>query len=172
MTRLTGEIWQGSYAEAYVNAICWAAGFICTRPHLDSGHKIDFMVSAAGSDSTSKDPRVDIQVKSTYQDRLANGNSKFTFDKPLHDWARKPEQLLLAPRLVVLVQVPPDPADWMIQSDDELSSKHCAYWVSLRGQPEISAPQESLVVHFPSAQKFTVPSLIQLMQDTSEGRWP
>ena len=109
MIRLKGLPWQGSYAEAYVNAVSWAAGFVCTRPALDSGHKVDFIIAGAGADGTTRDPRLEVQVKSTRQLRLADGRSHYDFDSALYDWARKPQDLLYVPRLVVLVQVPADP---------------------------------------------------------------
>jgi hypothetical protein len=172
MTRLEGIQWQGHYAEAYVRAVAAAAGFICTKPDLDSGHKVDWLIAAAGDDETTREPKLDVQVKSTVQARLATGASQFTFDRDLYAWAIKPQPLLYHPRVVVLVQLPDDPRAWMDQADEQLTVRHCAYWTSLRGHGALAETQGSVSVQFARDRKFDVAGLVALMAGIEGGDWP
>jgi hypothetical protein len=169
---LTGINRQGAFGEAYVHLVVQGAGFVLARYSQDSGHKIDWTVSGAGADNTTKDPRLDIQVKSTDRERLESGECSYSIDRSLFDWARKPRNLLDVPRVIVLVRVPENVDHWMAQTDDELVTKHCAYWVCLRDQPELPVDQGQKAVHFPAANKFDVNGLTELMSNIREDNWP
>jgi hypothetical protein len=39
------------------------------------------------------------------------------------------------PRILIVLVMPEDEAQWLSQSVDELVVRHCAYWVSLEGHP-------------------------------------
>lgn len=169
---LTGIKRQGAYGEAYVRLIVQAAGFVIGSFSQDSGHKVDWFVAGAGADNTTRDPRLEIQVKSTIQRRLSSGDCSYDVDRALYDWARKPKELLDVPRVIVLVRVPEDSDAWVTMSDDELVTRHCAYWVSLRGHPELPPEQKELSISFPSAQKFDLTGLMQLMTGIRRGDWP
>jgi len=171
MTRLQGIRLQGGFAEAYVNVVCRAAGYICTKPIEDTGHKVDFYVTGAGAGDTPRDPRLEIQVKSTYVARNQEGESHFSFDVDLYDWARKPTPMLYVPRLVVLVQVPETPTDWMNQSDAQLLVKHCAYWTKLTGRGALPEGQQSITIPFVCGQKFDVVQLQSIMDQIAAGTW-
>lgn len=169
---LTGINRQGAFGEAYVHLVVQAAGFVLARYSQDSGHKIDWTVSGAGADNTTRDPRLDIQVKSTDRQRLASGECSYDIDRSLFDWSRKPKALLDVPRIIVLVRVPESADDWMMQTDDQLVTKHCAYWISLCNEPELPLDQVQKAVRFPVANKFDVKGLTKLMSDIREGNWP
>jgi hypothetical protein len=168
---LTGINRQGAFGEAYVHLIVKAAGFVLARYDQDSGHKIDWTVSGAGADNTTRDPRLDIQVKSSANLPLASGDCSYDIDRSLYDWARKPQHLLDVPRIIVLVRVPETVDQWTAQSDDQLVTRHCAYWVNLRGEPELPADQGQRAVHFRNVQKFEANALTKIMSDIRAGNW-
>jgi len=169
---LTGINRQGAFGEAYVHLVVQAAGFVLAKYSQDSGHKIDWTVSGAGANNTTRDPRLDIQVKSTADLPLASGECSYNVDRSLYDWARKPESLLDVPRIIVLVRVPGNVDTWMAQSDDQLVTRHCAYWVKLCGEPDLLFDKSQKAIHFPVAQKFDVNGLTKIMSDIREGNWP
>lgn len=169
---LTGINRQGAFGEAYVHLVVQAAGFVLARYSQDSGHKIDWTVSGAGADNTTRDPRLDIQVKSTDRQPLASGECSYDIDRSLFDWVRKPKALLDVPRIIILVRVPENADDWMMQSDDRLVTRHCAYWISLCGEPELLLDKGQKAVRFPVANKFDVNGLTKLMSEIREGNWP
>lgn len=167
--RVTGQALIGQFGEAYVFAVVRAAGFQISNVMNDSGHKIDWIIAGSGADNTTRDPRLEVQVKTTTSHRLANGCSSFNFDKELYDWARKSAEMLYMPRIVVLVHAPEDPGEWMRQGEHELVIKHCAFWVSLCGDEALEHTQKSRSIQFPSEQKFDVDGLVGLMSKIRVG---
>jgi Domain of unknown function (DUF4365) len=58
--------------------------------------------------------------------------------------------------------------DWLQQSETELCLKRCAYWTSLRGQPE-STNQTTVTVYIPRTNIFSVDALKNIMQQVAKG---
>jgi hypothetical protein len=75
------------------------------------------------------------------------------------------------PRILVVVRVPEKLDDWLLQSEQELSLRHCGYWMSLRGMPD-STNETSVTVHVPRSQVFSVTALRDLMTRIGEENWP
>ena len=75
---------------------------------------------------------------------------------------------MMTPLLLVVVLVPPKVEDWLQQSESELCLKRCAYWVSLRGQPE-SNNQSTVTVYLPRQNIFSVDTLKTLMRRIASG---
>jgi hypothetical protein len=65
------------------------------------------------------------------------------------------------PRILVVVLVPENLVDWLVQSEDELSMRHCGYWVSLRGQPE-TVNATTVTVELPRSNQFTVEAVVSM----------
>ena len=66
-----------------------------------------------------------------------------------------------APKLLVVLFLPADANTWLVQSEDCLVTRRCAYWVSLRGAPETD--QESKTIYIPKSNALSVQSLRALM---------
>jgi len=77
----------------------------------------------------------------------------------------------LVPRILVVVLVPENLEDWLQQSEAELCMRNCAYWMSLRGQPE-TQNIANVTVSLPRSNQFTVPALKSMIQSISEGSLP
>jgi hypothetical protein len=65
-------------------------------------------------------------------------------------------------RILVVVIVPPDLDNWLEQSENEMTMRHCAYWLSLRGF-EPTADLTSVTVHIPRSQMFTPDALKKIL---------
>jgi hypothetical protein len=78
---------------------------------------------------------------------------------------------LWVPRILVLVRVPEQAADWLRQSEEELALQHCGYWVSLRGMPD-TPNAATVTIPVPRDQVFSVPALHGLMGRISAGDVP
>ena len=66
-----------------------------------------------------------------------------------------------APQLLVVLFLPADAETWLVQTEECLVARRCAYWLSLRGAPE--ADQGSKTVYIPRANQLSVPALRALM---------
>lgn len=75
------------------------------------------------------------------------------------------------PRLLVLLVLPEDEAQWLGQTVEELTLRRCAYWVSLRGA-EPTANQATVRIPIPAGNVFSVQAIQTLLKALSEGIKP
>ena len=153
---------QEQFSKAFVMAVASLAGCSAAEPKPDDD-SIDWTLSCR---LPPRRPKLDLQVKSTGN---ASG-SEAAIHYPLK--RKNYEDLilsdLLTPRILVLVIVPQAPVDWLLASTDSLILRHCAYWVSLNGQPA-TTNESTVTVQVPRANLFDVGALIRLMQAINEG---
>lgn len=75
------------------------------------------------------------------------------------------------PRILVVLFLPDDPNQWLHHTEDALTLRRCAYWVSLRGA-EPSNNQTAQTVYLPKAQRFDPDGLQALMARLSRNEIP
>lgn len=117
---------QELLSRAYVRAIAAHAGAICTEPVLDFG--IDLCIRAVrdrGSRVADVSGQFDVQVKSTTRVNLTENEIRYDLDVRNYDDLREPGDN--CPRILVVLVLPEDEAQWLSQSFDELMLRHCAY---------------------------------------------
>ncbi len=155
------------FSKAYVRAVAAVAGCSVNQPE-DDYDSTDLRIKARSIEGAVSYPQLDLQLKCT---------SKYVLDA---DCIRYP--LILKnyndlrincqiPRILVLVVVPENLADWIQQSEQEMLIKSCAYWVSLRGLP-VTQNIKSVTVEFPRSNLFTVKAIESMMQRISQGGFP
>lgn len=155
---------QEQFSKAFILALAALAGCAAAEPAPDVD-SIDWTLSCR----LPRRPKLDLQVKST---RAAPGDGDhipYALKRKNYDDLRLVE--LLAPRLLVLVVVPSDPALWLSCSADQLVLQHCAYWHSLAGAPT-SSNESSVTIRVPRANLLTVEALSGLMHTINEGGVP
>lgn len=142
---------------AYLHAVCAAAGLGC-----QSSGRID---DNAGVDATIRvnerlDPasilfnfQIEIQLKATKQPLSESDEYLSYFLKGIDRYDRLREPGSPLPKLLVVLQLPEDPGQWLTLDEDALIARKCAYWVSLLGAPAshnssgqtVLLPREQLV---------------------------
>ncbi len=155
---------QEQFSNAFILAIAALAGCGAAAPEPDVD-SIDWILSCR----LPRRPKLDLQVKSTRAVLEGGDHVSYSLKRKNYDDLSLPE--LLAPRLLVLVVVPEDPADWLHTSPEQLVLRHCAYWLSLAGAPPTDN-ERSVTVQVPRANLFTVEGLTSLMQRINEGGVP
>ena len=75
------------------------------------------------------------------------------------------------PRLLVVVLVPENIENWIQQSEQEMCTRYCAYWVSILGMPA-TQNKTSITVELPRSNLFTVEALESMMQRISQRGLP
>ena len=104
---------------------------------------------------------VDVQLKATYTDLVEiNGVISYPLDIKQYDKLRL--EMVGSPRLLVLLRLPKDHADWLRVNAEALVARRCAYWVSLRGAEAITG-QDSRAVYIPTANVLTPEALTEIM---------
>lgn len=72
------------------------------------------------------------------------------------------------PRILVVLALPGKQIDWLSVTSEALMLRHCAYWVSLRGQPE-TENAAATTISIPEVQQFDPEALRMLMEKSRSG---
>lgn len=126
---------QEALSRAYIHAIAGSYGASCSFRDFDYG--IDMTVheiSEGPSNYFETGIRLDIQAKSCTVPLAADGSIVYDLDVRSYDILR--DSSATAPRILVLLMLPSDAADWTSQDEEGLTLRKCAYWTSLRGMPQ------------------------------------
>src|SRR4051812_39519254 len=120
---------------SYVNAIAAACNFACefTRVDIDS---IDATITCNGnlaSDSTIRSPHIQLQLKAT-EGMEININSSYPFVLKLKNYEDLRARTL-APRLLVVLNLPSGRDKWLSHTTNDLILRNCAFWLCLGGYP-------------------------------------
>ena len=160
---LLSEGRQEALSKAYAHAVAAAAGYTTAVYDYDMVGT-DFVVQGGGDFS----PALALQLKATINLRplvRSEGNFlSFPLKRENYDWLRKPSQ---TPRLLVVLDLPRDEAEWIEITTDELILRRCAFWLNLHGSPERT--QIAPTVHIPKSHVFDVPGVRWLMEQSRNG---
>jgi hypothetical protein len=141
-------------------------GFSCSyaHRHLDDAG-VDAQIHEDGRqlapDSIHTSFALHVQLKATRVAPAEQGG-RFSFSLPLRQYNRLRETRLASARILVVLYLPADPADWLRHSEDALVARRCAYWVSLRGAAA-SANDAAQTVYIPRQQVVSVEALTEVM---------
>jgi hypothetical protein len=144
---------QESLSRPYVQAVAARAGVICSVPELDYG--VDLTLRAVDEANGFVDAGVllDVQLKATTVAATTDPTA-IGFDLRVAEYDRLRRADVPVPRLLVVLELPPDEAAWLTQTPAELILRHAAFWVSLRGMPATTLTA-SVRVKLPRANLFT-----------------
>lgn len=155
---------QEQFSRAFIRALAAHAGCVAASPGPDVD-SIDWMLSCR----LPRRPKLDLQVKSTRAATEHGDDIPYALRRKNYDDLRLTD--VLAPRLLVLVLLPTNPAHWLRCSAQQLILRRCAYWCSLRGAAA-SENESTVTVRVPRANLLTTESLTQLMHMINDGGVP
>lgn len=158
---LTSQDRQEALSRAYTHAIAAAAGYTTYVPDLDRD-SVDLGFKAGGA----MRPNIHAQLKATTGLRKAGSNLKFVVSKKNYDDLRVVTQV---PRVLIVLAMPKNELSWLNVSPARLQIRRCAYWVSLRGLPDLPLSQQSKTIEIPMANLFDVGALKILMEKARTG---
>ena len=107
-------------------------------------------------------PRIDFQAKATTRDVVKESYIHFPLPIKNYDDLRIDA---INPRILIVLIMPGETQEWVNQTDDQLCLRHCAYWMSLKGQPT-SKNTFTVTVHVPMVNVFSNDQLVDMMQKT------
>ncbi|MCC8964554.1 DUF4365 domain-containing protein [Bradyrhizobium sp. Pear76] len=156
---------QDAFSGAYISAICAAAGCGVDAVALDND-KVDYLVRSRVQGKVLNKPQIDIQAKCRMSGMAATDPISYTLDLETYDALR--DVKVCIPRILVLVLVPDDVQEWIMQSEHALMLRHCAYWVSLKAMPP-SANAATQTIHIPRKNFFGAQALQTMMTKIADG---
>ncbi len=158
---LAGSDRAEALSRAYVQAIAAGAGYVVAMMDFDRDG-VDLQIHAGGA----MRPALGLQLKATGNlGEVAQGAFRFPLKRRNYDMLRIPTQ---TPRLLIVLDLPKDEADWLQVTAEQMVLRRCAYWVSLNGLPDTDN-KESVTVDVPIAQRFDVDALRALMGQSRTG---
>ena len=148
------------FSLAYVHAVAARAGYQLEIPSRDRA-SVDGEISS----DEGLFPTIKFQAKSATSDLIQNGFVVYDLDvKNYNDLCVESRET----RLLILVSIPADIANWTSLSAEALCLHCTAYWHSLRGQ-DPSSNTSTVRLRFPPAQLFDPDQLPALMRRVEAG---
>lgn len=151
---MTHEQQMEQFSLAHIRAVAAQAGFQVTRDETDTG--LDGMIKGDGPGR----PRIEFQAKSTSTDVRRGDSLHFPLPVSTYDILRNPDAVV--PSILIVVLIPREIDEWAQQTHEQLCLRHCAYWLSLEGEPAVSNTT-TLTVRVPLDHIFDGDQLTQLM---------
>jgi hypothetical protein len=127
---LTEQNIEVELSYAYLHAVASKFGFACeyTSRHME-WVAVDAIVREEGrllaADSVLGAFEAHFQLKATYQPLKAI-DERWSFSLPIHQYNRLRETRVQSPRVVVVLQLPPDPEEWLRHPEEALVVRQCA----------------------------------------------
>lgn len=120
---------------------------------------------ASHPSTTGRRPRIEFQAKATAQNLWLHDSIAFPLSKKNYDDLRAET---VVPRILVVFWMPDDETKWLSHGSDELTVRHCGYWLSLQGAPNRD-DVETITVRVPRTQVFDEAQLRDLMSKAERG---
>lgn len=157
---------------AYLEAVAAQAGLNTKRPRWDSGIDIE-----VGSDRSMFGNRrfpnlyISLQLKATENWEVVDDRIGFRVDAATYDRLRDSERVW--PIYLVLYTLPHSRAHWIVSKPECAEFRNKAYFVSLKGLPELRPKpngerRKSRKIEVPTANCLSAASLLRLYREACE----
>ena len=158
------------FSLAYAIAVCAAAEYTVQFKRRDIG-SVDISVHPFDRDW----PQISLQLKCTAEWELFDGtgnttpDTEISYDLPVKNYEELRNSTVGIQKALVLVVVPRDFKQWLLQSEKNLTLHHCGFWMCLQNMP----PTTNLYtqrIKIPKRQVFGVDALKDLMAQVEQGK--
>ena len=159
---LTDNDIEEALSRVYVQAVAARAGYSTADYSLDRDG-VDILIQASGM----MRPAIALQLKATINlGKPSEGFFHYRLRSKNYNLLCEPTQ---TPRLLVVLDLPRDQAQWLTVTPDELVLRRSAYWLNLTGHDE-TENRSSVTVLIPEQNLFNVDNLQTLMEQSREGK--
>jgi len=148
---------ESELSYAYLHAVAAQAGMSCEGPGRQADNMgIDATIHACekfAPDSLLTDLTLHVQLKATVGTQTLKDGKISYFLSGVERYNKLRRETVAVPRIMVVLFLPPERAEWLKWSEDELAMRKCAWWVSLRGA-EATENDTGTTVYLPENQPF------------------
>ena len=148
------------FSLSYIEAVASQAGYHVTQPRVDRDSVDGILMADFG-----RRPRIDFQAKATRRHIIPGATVHFPLSVKNYNDLRVDAR---NPRILIVLLMPENQSLWLRQNPEELCLRHCAYWMSLEGQPD-KPNTSSITVAVPTANIFNSEQLTDLMEKAEKG---
>ena len=156
---------ESELSYAYLHAIASRGGIICeSSGRLSDEAGIDAVLRVKGSlhpESSLTQFTVDVQLKATKREPTEI-DGKYSYPLKVKNYNELRSTNTGAPQLLIVLYLPNDVNSWLGHTEDGLTARRCAYWLSLHGAPE-TTNDDSQTVYIPKMNALSVEALRTLM---------
>ena len=149
------------FSLAYLEAVASQAGCWIADPRIDR-NSVDGILRG---ETNGRPCTIDFQAKATSQDIMHDDHLSFRL--PINNY----NDLRLTtrfPRILIVLLMPKEADEWLNQTEEELCMRHCAYWRSIEGEPDVSNT-DNVAVHIPLSKMFSSDQLTDMMHRADRG---
>lgn len=147
----------------YAKAVAAMAGFDTSEPDTDRD-SVDLRIQAGGF----RRPALDLQLKSTARSLVPkDGCVAFRLSRKNYDDLRAQTQ---TPRVLVVLELPPEESQWVTVTEEELILRRRAYWMTLQSEHYEEKDQGTITIHIPVSTLFHIEALRTLIEASSRGQ--
>ncbi len=146
------------FSYAFVQAVASTAGFQVELPRRD-------MNSVDGRILSDQGAIIEFQAKSTARSLERDGVIHFPL--PLKNYDDLRDAKTMALRVLIVVQLPDDPSEWLRQTDEQLCLQGHGVWKLLRGRDEV-ANKTNVTISIPATNMFDCDGLVSLMETSRD----
>ncbi len=157
---------QEALSRAYVEIVATRCGMICTSRNYDYGLDLSLIeVQEVDGQYLEGSNKLDLQLKSVLVDEQRTDHLTYDLDVRTYEHLR---QDVITRRLLVVMKMPQNEAEWTSQDDTHLELRHGAFWMSLASHPP-TENRRSVRLRIPRANLFSVTGLMEIMRKIREG---
>jgi len=160
---------KAELSYAYLHAVTARAGVACSvaNRHLDgAGVDAQIDIKECFPNSRVTEFSMHFQLKATSSASEVESGCHFDVRVAHYDKLRSIKVYI--PRFLAVLALPKDDANWLTVDAEQLISRRCARWVSLRGAPETDHTA-TVRVTLPTANLLTPAALRELVRRISTG---
>lgn len=154
------------FSLAYVHAVASVAGYNLGQFHVDDD-SVDVTLKTKGVVGSVRRPHLNLQLKCTQHLTGDADHWSFNLKRKNYDDLRYTD--LHVPNVLVVMLVPDELCDWLVNGDEGMTLHRRAYWLSLKGRGALPPGQQSVTVHVPRRNVFDVPGLVRITEDFAGG---
>ncbi|MFN8711331.1 MAG: DUF4365 domain-containing protein [Bacteroidota bacterium] len=164
---LTPNLVKSELSVAYVHAVAAKCGISLDHPKIDTD-SVDVKLKMKTPSGRLKTSEIDLQLKATSSTLLNPGDESFAFDLSIKNYndLRSDRH---TPILLVILRLPADEKEWLLQSQEQLIMQKCAYWYNLKGNPE-RHNHSQVRINVPLSQVFSPEQLLSFMSKISNAK--
>jgi hypothetical protein len=157
------------FSIAYVHAITTAARCKLENIVVDD-ESVDATIKQVASHAELDYVSLDIQLKCTSQDVLKNGQVSWPLSSK--NYTELATSRRTAPAILIVLRVPDNFEEWIVQNHSNLTLARSAYWTSIRGFPDLADQKQERTVKLSTDQLFNVEQLLGILKRVGDGGVP
>lgn len=159
------------FCGAYLDAVVSAAGFTLDFCQKNDDDSVDALIRAKGGPGPRISPRLELQLKSTARPTFNKARTHIRYPLKQKNYNELIGDVHHVPRILAILVLPTNPADWCSHCEDSLTLYRGCYWTSLKALP-LQRNRHSTSILIDRSSLFTAQALGAIMLTIAQRQAP